>query len=191
MCLCVFLYINFCVCVCLCTCVCVCVYLCVKRGTLLLRQSPLTLVFLPPPTPPTRCRGMMPHPPGSVLSSCRMLLLFPLCLPKWVAGCLADWVNKWARARVFLCSLQTPCPSCLPPTHSKLVVPASTPKSTNQATACLLIMWYPSDSQRALMESPCRAASWLDNRILFNEDDGNDFTLPSPSDASWILNFFF
>lgn len=81
-----------------------------------------------------------------------------LCLPIWVAGCLAgrltDWMSELS-VRVRFCAVsEPPCPSCLPPTHSELVVPASTSHSANQAAACLLIMWYPSDSQRGAYGFP-------------------------------------
>ena len=135
--------------------VCVCVSVCVERYSAAETKPPNPDA----PTssgPPNAMQGYDAPSPGSVLSSCRMLLFF-VCLTEWLAGLLTDWLNEWACASVFLCYIQTPSPSCLPPTQSELVVPASTPHSTNQAAACLLIMWYPSDSQRGAYGIPVQS----------------------------------
>ncbi|KAK5872068.1 hypothetical protein PBY51_012800 [Eleginops maclovinus] len=92
---------------------------------------------------------MMPHPPGAC------------CPPAGCCSSLSDWLSVWLAdgLNVRVCRTQTPSTSrLLPPTHSQLVVPASTPHSTNQAAACLLIMWYPSDSQRGAYGIPVQSS---------------------------------
>ena len=91
-----------------------------------------------------------------------MLCVAPLCLPHRVAE-LDGGVSE--RVSEFLRYIRTPSSAALPPTQSELLVPASTPHSTNQATACLLIMWYPSDSQRTAYGIPAQS------RVVIGQQD--------------------
>lgn len=91
-------------------------------------------------------------------------------------------------------SLLHPNPQSLystPNTHSQLFVPASTTQPTRPRTASWLCGIL-ATANRASVDFPWRATLRLDNRILPNEDDGNDFSssLPSPSACNLIFFFF-
>lgn len=123
-----------------------CVYACVCVCVLFdWDKAPLTLMLLPPPAPPTWCRGMMPHPPGVCCP--RAVCFSSLSVSLWL---LPRWKTELVWPGFFVIS--SPNPYVLPPHHthtqSELLVPALTPHSTNQAMPCLLIVLYPSDSQR-------------------------------------------
>lgn len=156
-----------------------CSLACVE-GYSAVETKPLTPVLLPPLPPPARCRGMMSHPPGSMLSSCRMLLLF-VCLTEWLAGWLSDWTSE--RVRACFCAVSKPPAPLSYPQHAASL--SSQHQHTTPPTRPQPASWLCGNLATAngvLMDSPCRAANWLDKRILSNEDDGNDFTpsLPSP-----------
>lgn len=106
--------------------------------------------------PPTAMQGYDAPSPGE----CAVLLqdAAPLCLPNWVAGWLAGCEWKSERVRACFCAVSKPPVPLAYPQHGELVVPASTHHSTNQAVACLLIMWYPSDSQRGAYGFPVQCS---------------------------------
>lgn len=145
-------------------------------------------MLLPPPTPPTRCRGMMPHPPGAC---CPRAVYWSSLSAHSVAGWLADWLSEG----VSMCervSVLYPHPQ--PLVYPQLKVSSSSqhqhPTPPTRPRPASWLCGILATANGVPMESPCRAARGLDNRILSNEDDGNDFTLPSPSAVAWILIFF-
>lgn len=167
-----------------------CKLVCVE-GYSAVETKPLTLVLLPSAAPPTRCRGMMSHPPGNVLSSCRMLLFF-VCLSEWLAGWLTEWMSE--RVRACFCAVSKPPAPLAYPQHAsssssqhQQTTPPTRPRPASWLCGIL------ATANGVPMDSPCRAAFWLDNRILSNEDDGNDFTpsLPSPPLLPKYRFFFF
>lgn len=152
----------------------------------MLRQSPPIPTCLPPLTPPTRCRGMMPHPPGACCppaGCCSSLSASP-------SGWLDDWMNERPSTSegVSVLNSYTPVsPARQPPTHGELLISQHQHRSLPTSWLCGIL----ATANGVLMESPCRAACWLANRNLSNEDDDNDFTLSlsSPSKVVWVLNW--
>lgn len=162
-------------------CVCVCMCAC-------MRQSPLTLMLLPPPAPPTRCRGMMPHPPGACCprAVCWSSLSASLC--GWLVGWLSEGVSMCERVSVLY---PNPQPLVYPQLKASSSSQHQHPNPPTRPWPASWLCGILATANGVPMESPCREAWGLDNRILSNEDDGNDFTLSLPSPSAWILIFFF
>ena len=177
------------VCMFVCVCVCVCVSVCMERYSAAETKPPNPDA----PTssgPPNAMQGYDAPSPGSVLSSCRMLLFF-VCLTEWLAGLLTDWKSE--RVRACFCAIsKPPAPLVYPQLKASLSSQHQHPTPPTRPRPASWLCGILATANGVPMESPCRAACWLDNRIPSNEDDGNDFTpsLPSPSAAAWILNFF-
>jgi len=142
--------------------------------TLLLRQSPPTphtLMLHTSSDTPNAMQGYDAPSPGSERSSCRMLLLF-VCL----SGRLAGWLTE--RVRGCFCAISKPPAPLVYPQHT---ASSSTqhqhPSLPTRPRPASWLCGILATANGVLMESPCGAPCWLDNRILTNEDDGNDLTL--------------
>ena len=138
--------------------------------------------------PPNAMQGYDAPSPGSVLSSCRMLLFF-VCQTEWLAGWLTEWLSE--RVRVCSCAVsKSPAPLFYPQHTASSTSQHQHPTPPTRPRPASWLSGILATANGVPMDSPCRAACWLDNRMLSNEDDGNDFTpsLPSPSAGAW--NFF-
>lgn len=165
-----------------------CVYVCVE-GCSAAETKPPNPGAPTSSGPPNAMQGYDAPSPGSVLSSCRMLLLF-VCLTEWLPG----WLNEWSVCERVFCAVSKPPAPLVYPQHTassssqhQHPTPPTRPRPASWLCGIL------ATANGVPMESPCRAACWLDSKILPNEDDGNDFTpsFPSPSAAAWILIFFY
>lgn len=128
---------------------------------------PSPLMLLPPAAPPTRRGGKMPHPPGACCphAVCRS----SLSASPWrlLAG-----TNGSERVQAPVSSLYprrspppkthpSPPPAAHPPPQLKKhgsPGPGIDTQLGQPGRACLLIMWYPSDSQRGAGGIPVRSS---------------------------------
>lgn len=139
-------------------------------------KPPLTLIVLPPPAPPTRCRGVMPHPLGACCS--RAVCSSSLFASLWL---LPAWRTErvWAS---FLVISKPPALIFYPPqltancsSQHQDPTPPTRPRPASWLCGIL------ATANGGPIESLRRAACWLDSRIISNEDDSNDFTPSFPS----------